>query len=118
MGVGSIRRLYYSIGEVSKVTELEPHVLRYWESEFSQLKPRKNKAGNRTYKVKDIQVVLQIKKLLYENKFTIEGAKLRLASGVEADPDQLRISFGKGKPQDLMKKVKRDLKEILSILDK
>ena len=117
MGVGSIKRLYYSIGEVSRITELEAHVLRYWESEFPQLKPQKNKAGNRTYRVKDIQIILQIKKLLYENKFTIEGAKQRLKSGVEADYDQLRIAFDKLQPSDFIQSLKRDLKEILSILD-
>ena len=61
-------KLYYSIKEVSEMTELKPYVLRYWESEFPSLKPTKNKAGNRTYKKHDIQVILDIKVLLYEKK--------------------------------------------------
>jgi DNA-binding transcriptional MerR regulator len=70
-----IKKLYYSISEVSKITELEQYVLRYWESEFPQLKPAKNRAGNRIYTNKDIQLILQIKKLLRDEKYTIEGAK-------------------------------------------
>lgn len=76
-----IPKLYYSISEVSKMTELKQYVLRYWETEFSQLKPAKNKAGNRKYTQKDVDLLFRIKHLLYENKFTIEGARLQLAKG-------------------------------------
>jgi DNA-binding transcriptional MerR regulator len=71
----SIKKLYYSISEVSKITNLEQYVLRYWESEFDELKPSKNRAGNRIYTNKDIQLILFIKKLLREERYTIEGAK-------------------------------------------
>ena len=71
----SIKKLYYSISEVSKITGLEQYVLRYWESEFDELKPAKNRAGNRIYTNKDIQSILFIKKLLREERYTIEGAK-------------------------------------------
>src|SRR5690606_24547284 len=71
----SIKKLYYSISEVSKITEMEQYVLRYWETEFEQLKPQKNRAGNRIYTNKDIQIILQIKNLLRDKKYTIEGAK-------------------------------------------
>ncbi len=71
----NIKKLYYSISEVSKITELEQYVLRYWETEFEQLKPQKNRAGNRAYTNKDIQLILLIKNLLKEKKYTIEGAK-------------------------------------------
>lgn len=71
----SIRKLYYSISEVSKITGIEQYVLRYWETEFEQLRPQKNRAGNRIYTNKDIQLILHIKTLLRERKFTIEGAK-------------------------------------------
>lgn len=71
----NIKKLYYSISEVSKITEVEQYVLRYWETEFEQLKPQKNRAGNRAYTNKDIQVILSIKSLLREKKYTIEGAK-------------------------------------------
>jgi DNA-binding transcriptional MerR regulator len=71
----SIKKLYYSISEVSKITEIEQYVLRYWETEFEELKPQKNRAGNRIYTNKDIQIILHIKSLLREKKYTIEGAK-------------------------------------------
>ena len=71
----SIKKLYYSISEVSKITAIEQYVLRYWETEFEQLKPQKNRAGNRIYTNKDIQLILHIKNLLRERKYTIEGAK-------------------------------------------
>ncbi|MEX0822644.1 MAG: MerR family transcriptional regulator [Rhodothermales bacterium] len=70
-----IKKLYYSIGEVSEMTDLEPHVLRYWESEFEQLKPRKNRAGRRVYTDEDIEMVQRVHHLLKEDKYTIEGAK-------------------------------------------
>lgn len=78
-------KVYYSISEVCRETGLEPHVLRYWESEFSQLRPKKNRAGNRAYREKDIKIVEYIKYLLYEEKFTIPGAKRKLAETKEHD---------------------------------
>ena len=75
-----IKKLYYSISEVSKITDLEQYVLRYWESEFEQLKPAKNRAGNRIYTNRDIKLILYIKKLLRDERYTIEGAKQVLRS--------------------------------------
>jgi DNA-binding transcriptional MerR regulator len=71
----TVKKLYYSISEVSRITGLEQYVLRYWESEFPQLKPSKNRAGNRIYTNKDIRLILRIKELLRDQKYTIEGAK-------------------------------------------
>lgn len=73
-------KLYFKIGEVCDITGIQPHVLRYWETEFPQLAPEKNRSGQRVYKRRDIEMVLRIKKLLYEEKFTIAGAKKRLAT--------------------------------------
>jgi len=70
-----VKKLYYSIGEVSEITQLRPYVLRYWESEFPNLSPSKNRAGNRVFTEKDINRIQEIKRLLYEEKFTIEGAR-------------------------------------------
>ena len=80
-----IKKLYYSISEVSKITDLEQYVLRYWESEFEQLKPAKNRAGNRIYTNRDIKLILYIKKLLRDERYTIEGAKQVLKSYI---PDE------------------------------
>ena len=78
MEAKDIKKLYYSISEVSDITELKQYVLRYWETEFSQLKPNKNQAGNRIYRSHDINVILDIKSLLYDRKFTIKGAQQHL----------------------------------------
>jgi len=72
------KKVYYSIGEVCDLTGLKPHVLRYWETQFEVLNPTKNRAGNRVYRSKDIELVLLVKHLLYEQKYTIEGANKRL----------------------------------------
>lgn len=75
MHEGGIKKLYYSIGEVSEMTGLEQHVLRYWETEFEQLGPRKNRAGRRIYTKEDVDVVRRVQYLLKEEKYTIDGAK-------------------------------------------
>ena len=77
-----VKKLYYSIGEVSEITGLKQYVLRYWESEFSQLNPSKNSAGNRNYRKSDIDLINEIKDLLYNRRFTIKGAKQHLKDKV------------------------------------
>ena len=74
MEARDIKKLYYSISEVSEITGLKQYVLRYWETEFSQLKPGKNRAGNRVYRSHDVDTIMEIKSLLYDRKFTIKGA--------------------------------------------
>lgn len=73
-----VPKAYYSIGEVCELTGLKAHVLRYWETQFRALKPQKNSAGNRVYKPDDIELILFLKTLLYDQKFTIDGARRRL----------------------------------------
>ena len=75
MEARDIKKLYYSISEVSEITSLKQYVLRYWETEFSQLKPGKNRAGNRIYRSNDVDTIMEIKSLLYDRKFTIKGAQ-------------------------------------------
>ena len=88
-------KLYYSISEVCTMTGLEQHVLRYWESEFPQLRPKKNRSGNRAYRSKEIKIIRYIKYLLYEEMFTIPGAKKKMAdanmSDMEGQQTLLRI---------------------------
>jgi len=96
-----LKKLYYSISEVSKLTDLEQYILRYWESEFDQLKPSKNRAGNRIYTNKDIKTILNIKKLLRDERYTIEGAKKILS---DTNKSQNTIPIKKAaKPQTIMK---------------
>jgi len=113
-----VKKLYYSIGEVSELTQLKAYVLRYWETEFSQLKPPKNRAGNRTYRQKDIDMILNIKDLLYNKKFTIDGARAVLL-GKEASPEIIvQSESSKEKQTMIMKKIKKELEGILSIIAK
>ena len=83
MEARDIKKLYYSISEVSEITSLKQYVLRYWETEFSQLKPGKNRAGNRIYRPHDVDTIMEIKSLLYDRKFTIKGAQQHLKNPSE-----------------------------------
>jgi len=115
-----IKKLYYSIGEVSKMTELKAYVLRYWETEFKQLKPPKNRAGNRTYRQSDIDLILYIKTLLYTKKFTIEGARNQLATEkdskkADAAPVEIVQQAAPASKETLLK-IKQELETLLEIL--
>ena len=114
-----IKKLYYSISEVSKITGLKQYVLRYWETEFSQLKPPKNRAGNRTYRQKDIDVVHKIKKLLYKKKFTIVGARKQMETVVIAKDTVVESDSTKslGINTEVLDKLKQELKDILRIIN-
>ena len=83
-------KLYYRIGEVETITEIPAYVLRYWESEFKLLRPKKNPAGQRLYRRRDLDLVQRIKALLYEERLTLEGAKKRLIAESRKSSDQLR----------------------------
>ena len=115
----SIKKLYYSIGEVSKITDLKQYVLRYWETEFKQLNPNKNKAGNRTYRQKDIDIILEIKNLLYKEKFTIEGARKMLSlpsKEVKVVTKTEKKIITSGVNKKTLEKIRNDLKSILDDL--
>ena len=97
-------KLFYRIGEVSRLTGLEPYVLRYWETEFPQIKPDKGRSKQRLYKKKDLDSILQIKQMLYKDGYTIAGARKKLNSRGEKDVEAV------------LEAAKRDLREILEIL--
>jgi DNA-binding transcriptional MerR regulator len=84
-------KLYYRIGEVEEIAGVPAYVLRYWESEFKLLRPRKNHAGQRVYRKHDVQMVLRIKGLLYEDRLTLEGAKKRLQQEGRQRSQQLEL---------------------------
>lgn len=111
------KKTYYSIREVCDRTGLEPHVLRYWESEFSLLRPKKNRAGNRAYREKDIEIVLNIKRLLYNEQYTIPGAKKKLSTlkdMQELNKKENDATFQK----DLIKETVDELKGVLDLIQK
>ncbi|MBM3792253.1 MAG: MerR family transcriptional regulator [Acidobacteria bacterium] len=123
-------RLYYKIGEVCRIVGVEAHVLRYWETEFSSLAPPKNKGGQRTYRPRDIELLLQIRKLLYEDGFTIAGARKQLSVGpTSTGTDGSAASSGrpgrtaargkrKGAPKERISQVRQELENILTLLDR
>jgi DNA-binding transcriptional MerR regulator len=110
-------KLYFRIGEVSRLCRLPAYVLRFWESEFPQLKPVKSSTGQRMYRQRDVENVLRIKKLLYEQGFTIAGAREQLKQDVKPAPQQSGLPFPKGRSAEL-RKVRQGLQEILGILSK
>jgi DNA-binding transcriptional MerR regulator len=116
-------KLFYKIGEVSKIVGVEPYVLRYWETEFNFLKPRKNKSGQRVYIKKDVELLLAIKRLLYQERYTIEGVRKRLgfSSGnsdpkPEQDVQQDVQKRDSRQPVRAIEHVKKRLRDILSQL--
>jgi len=104
-------KLFFSIREVSEICGVEPHVLRYWETEFKHIKPVKKSGNRRFYRHRDVHAVLQIKHLLYDLNFTIRGAKKRLLSG------DLEEIVEKKDSQSLLNQLKEELKEIRGLLD-
>ncbi|HPN33226.1 MAG TPA: MerR family transcriptional regulator [bacterium] len=114
----AIKRLYYSIAEVSQITGLKPYVLRFWETEFPELKPAKNSAGNRIYRKADIKTVFMIKRLLYNDKYTIDGARQRLKQLKNENDPQLNLFFKEVKQDELLNEIYLGLQEMLEILNK
>lgn len=119
-----IKKLYYSISEVCKLTDLKSYVLRYWETEFRELKPPKNRAGNRTYRKKDIDTINKIKELLYDKKFTIEGARNQLAitpqhseQSEEGTAEKSESVVTSSKEASVLLEVRDQLKSILDIIN-
>ena len=114
-----VKKLYYSIGEVSALTDLKAYVLRYWQTEFSQLNPPKNRAGNRTYRQKDIDVILNIKDLLYKKKYTIEGARSNISGHKRTPVEKKQITKQKSideKQQVILNKIQKELDSIIHII--
>ena len=114
-----IKRLYWSISEVGEMTGVQPHVLRYWETEFPTLKPKKNRSGNRQYREKDIELILGIRQLLHKDGYTIKGARQRLAETrkVRDLVDQLEIPFGYASQRQLLREIRDGLTRIRKELD-
>ena len=109
-------KLYFRIGEVSRLCRLPAYVLRFWETEFPQLKPVKSGTGQRMYRQRDVENVVRIKKLLYEQGFTIAGARQHLKGEAKSAQEQSGLPFPKKNSADQMKKVRQGLQEILGIL--
>jgi DNA-binding transcriptional MerR regulator len=124
-------KLFFKIGEVCEITDTQPYVLRYWESEFPALAPAKNSSGQRIYRRRDIETVLRIKQLLYEEGFTIAGAKKRLESELQGraptpsqtpTPEDLAAATstaegnGADRNREVLREVREQLRGILTLL--
>ena len=108
------KKEYYAIGEVCDLTGLKPHVLRYWETQFEVLHPGKNRAGNRVFRAKDIELILLVKHLLYDEKYTIEGARQRLKemrSDGELEEERQELL-----EPSVLAGMKEELQELLDVL--
>jgi DNA-binding transcriptional MerR regulator len=108
-------KLYFRIGEVASLCRLPAYVLRFWETEFPQLKPVKSNTGQRMYRKRDVESVLRIKKLLYENGFTIAGARAQLRDEAKSERNQGALPFPV-RPSVNVAHLRHELKEILHIL--
>jgi DNA-binding transcriptional MerR regulator len=112
-------KLYFKIGEVSTLTDVEPYILRYWESEFKLIKPYRTKTNQRLYRKKDVESIIKIKKMLYEQKFTIAGAKKKIKEAPEqSQQNQPSLGFINPEYVDALKTTRNELKDIVSLLEK
>ena len=105
---------FFSIGEVCELTELKPHVLRYWESQFKFLSPAKNRSGNRVYQRKEVELILLVKHLLYTEKYTIEGARLKVEEHRKAG--DLKSVARAALAVETVESLERELKDVLRVL--
>jgi DNA-binding transcriptional MerR regulator len=115
-------KLYFKIGEVAKLVGVKPYVLRYWETEFSMIRPGKTRSQHRLYRRRDVETLLEIKRLLHNERYTIEGAKRRLKSlgkngAVAADPrPQLALPLGERTYRNALVRVRNDLQALYELL--
>ena len=111
-------KLYYKIGEVSQITGVEPYVLRYWESEFKIVTPLRTNSKQRLYRKRDLELILEIKKLLYEEKFTIAGAKKKMRRMKGQQESQLKLELPENKYRDALMGVREELEKLYGLLRK
>jgi len=111
-------KLYFRIGEVGKLTRTKPYVLRFWETEFPTLKPTKSKSGHRLYRRQDVELVLEIKRLLYKQGFTISGARNHLANNSRRPAEQQRHLFPPALEAPQLRALRLELQAILTILSR
>ena len=105
----AVEKLYYRIGEVESISGVPAYVLRYWESEFKLLRPKKNAAGQRLYRQRDLELVQRIKTLLYEERLTLEGAKKRLLAESRRGSEQLDLGMREAAYADTLRRIRERL---------
>ena len=105
-------KLYRSISEVSDMLRVKAHVLRYWETQFSMLRPKKNRAGNRMYRPEEVRLLMRIKELLYDRRYTIAGARRTLLDERKEAAPQVEIGFDDAERRLVLHEVKTELKQL------
>ena len=105
-------KIYFKIGEVSEIVGVEPYVLRYWETEFELLKPSKAPSKHRLYKKRDVELLLEIKRLLYTEGFTLEGARKKLKEAKKEEKNQLKLPLTEQKYKSALVKLKKELESL------
>ncbi len=115
-------KLFFSIGKASEVTGIKPYILRYWQSEFNLLRPEKDANGQRIYKKKDIEIIFRLKRMLYEDGYTITGAKKKLKEEKKREKtkstEKQEVKVKKDKTKKKREKIKKELRSLLDILEK
>ena len=109
-------KLYFKIGEVAEITGVKPYVLRYWESEFKMVNPSKSRSRQRLYRKSDVELIFRIKELLYEERYTINGARKKLKELGYGRISQPELQFEKVESKSALDKVIQELKEIQNLL--
>ena len=109
-------KLYRSISEVSDMLRVKAHVLRYWETQFSMLRPKKNRAGNRMYRPEEVRLLIRIKELLYDRRFTIAGARRTLLDERRQDEPQVELGFNEAERKLLVAEVREEMRSLLAKL--
>jgi DNA-binding transcriptional MerR regulator len=108
-------RLYYSISEVSDMIGVKAHVLRYWETQFKMLRPKKGRGGARMYRKRDVEVLFEVKQLLYENRFTIAGARRKLLDDRQ-NREQMELTFARTDREEMLRALRKDLEGLLAMV--
>ena len=108
-------RLYYSISEVSDMIGVKPHVLRYWETQFKMLRPKKGRGGARMYRKRDVEILFEVKQLLYDHRFTIAGARRKLLDDRQ-NREQMELTFARTDREEMLRALRRDLEGLLTLV--
>ncbi len=110
--------MFFKIGEVSQLTGIKPYILRYWESEFRLVRPQKSKIGQRVYRRRDVELILRLKEVLYEERYTIEGAKKKIAQEMKQRELEQRVATQPVKLTEVLQRQEQGLKNIIKILER
>ncbi len=111
-------KMFFKIGEVSKLTGIKPHVLRYWESEFKLIRPPKSNIGQRVYRRRDVEIILRLKQLLYKDRYTIEGAKKKISQELKQKTTRQHLTAPSARLEEILQRQKQEIRNLIKLLEK